>query len=82
MEINSLKAAAVVAAAPVAVAAAAVKPLLACRRTPKTNQNDAGMEPTVAGPYKQRSVLRYTHNNYCHTCGFDIAKGHTKTPCT
>ena len=41
MEINSLKA-----------AATAVKPSLACYQTPKVNQNDADMEPTVACPYK------------------------------
>ena len=48
VEINSLKAAAVVAAATAAV----VKSSSACGWTPKAIQNDADMEPTVAYPYK------------------------------
>ena len=78
VEINSLKAVAVVAAA----AAAVVNPSLARCQTPKANQNDTDMEATVAWPYKQRSVCCYTHDNYCHTCSFDIAKNHTSTSCT
>ena len=39
------------------------------------------MAATVAHPYKQRSVHRYTHDNYCHTCGFDIALDHAIGNC-
>ena len=32
------------------------------------------MVPTTTHPYKQKSICQYTQDNYCHTCGYDIAK--------
>ena len=48
----------------------------------KDKRNDYDMAATAAHPYKQQSVRRYTHDNYCHTCWFDIALNHASGKCS
>ena len=78
VEINSLKAAVMVA-----VAVAAVTSPPAQNRTCPTNKkkSDNDMDPTSTQPFIKRSICRYNHDNYCHSCGYDISKIHDSSNC-
>ena len=64
-----------------AAAAAATPTTVVQKKIKKDKRNDNDMVATTAHPYKQRSVRRYTHDNYCHTCGYDIADTHSSANC-
>ena len=44
------------------------------KRRKQSKQKDADIAPTTTHLYKQQSVCHYTHNNCCHTCGYEIEK--------
>ena len=73
VEIDSLKA--------VVATAAAATTTTTPNNHKKDKCNDNDIAAKAAHPYKQRPVRRYTHDNYCHTCGFDIAEIHSSTHC-
>ena len=78
VEINSLKAIAMAAA----VAAAGTPPPAQTRTQPTNNKkSDNYMVATSTHPFSQRSVCRYTHDNYYYSCSYNISKNHNSSNC-
>ena len=79
VEINTLKAAAMAAAA----VASVTSPPGPNRTRPDNNckKSDNDTDATSTKPFSQPSVRRYTHENYCHSCGYDVSKNNDGGNC-
>ena len=77
--INTLKAAAIAAATAASMTSPSGPNQTRPNNTHKKSDND--MEASSTQPFSQRSVRRYTHDNYCHSCGYDIFKNHNSSNC-